>query len=230
MDFQAGSSPCEGTSRSASQPELKGLTNWLSLFVHCRSLRDSPAPCSEAAPQPQFAPVNYHSAFGIRQCAACHHCSSSHLRVRHWVHLVVWKMTPRTSRLHVLTTSPRLPGIDRPKHFFYSFSVLLRSTDQGVPHVCASFSGVSRDTDQGVEACVQVSVTRLEPTAMGGELWIACEGTGVSTGGRAHGSQFFCGSDQGVHDVSTSFWPTIMLGSVHDGQQAVILRVSAMKR
>ena len=74
------------------------------------------------------------------------------------------------------------------------------------------------------------SVTRLEPTAIGGELWIACEGTGVSTGGQAHGSQFFCGSDQGFHDVSTSFWPTIMLGSVHDGQQAVILRVSAMKR
>ena len=36
--------------------------------------------------------------------------------------------------------------------------------------------------------------SRLEPTAMGGELWIACDGTGVSMGGRAH-SLFFlqCG-------------------------------------
>ena len=40
--------------------------------------------------------------------------------------------------------------------------------------------------------------TRLEPTAIGGELWIACEGTGVTTGGRAHSSFFFCGTDQGV--------------------------------
>ena len=42
----------------------------------------------------------------------------------------------------------------------------------------ASFSGVSRDTDQG-----DIS---LEPTVTGGELWIACAGTGVSTGGSAH--------------------------------------------
>ena len=33
--------------------------------------------------------------------------------------------------------------------------------------------------------------TRLEPTATGGERWFACEGTGVSTGGRAHSSRFF---------------------------------------
>ena len=39
--------------------------------------------------------------------------------------------------------------------------------------------------------------TRLEPW-IGGELWIACEGTGVSTGGRAHSSLFFCSADQGV--------------------------------
>ena len=45
--------------------------------------------------------------------------------------------------------------------------------------------------------------TRLEPTAIGGELWIACEGTGVSTGGRAHSPCFFffCSSDQGVQRV-----------------------------
>ena len=36
---------------------------------------------------------------------------------------------------------------------------------------------------------------RLEPTVIGGELWIACEGTGVSTGGRAHSLLFllWCG-------------------------------------
>ena len=41
--------------------------------------------------------------------------------------------------------------------------------------------------------------TRLEPTATGGERWFACEGTGVSTGGRAHSSRFFfaVSTDQG---------------------------------
>ena len=35
------------------------------------------------------------------------------------------------------------------------------------------------------------SQTRLESTAMGGELWFACEGTGVSSGGRrTHSSTF----------------------------------------
>ena len=43
----------------------------------------------------------------------------------------------------------------------------------------SSFPGVSRDTDQGV-------------VWIGGELWIACDGTGVSMGGRAHSSLFFC--------------------------------------
>ena len=42
---------------------------------------------------------------------------------------------------------------------------------------------------------------RLEPTAKGGELWIACDGTGVSTGGRAHSPLFFCTADQRVQHV-----------------------------
>ena len=49
------------------------------------------------------------------------------------------------------------------------------------------------------------SLTRLEPMVMGGELWFAREGTGASTGGRAHGSPLFCGTDQGVQHVCTSF-------------------------
>ena len=40
--------------------------------------------------------------------------------------------------------------------------------------------------------------TRLEPTAMGGELWIAYESTCDSTGGRTHSSLFFCSAEQGV--------------------------------
>ena len=35
------------------------------------------------------------------------------------------------------------------------------------------------------------SLTRLGPAAVGGELWIACTGTGVSTGGRSHSTIFF---------------------------------------
>ena len=48
--------------------------------------------------------------------------------------------------------------------------------------------------------------TNLEPTVKGGGLWFACEGTGVSTGGRARSSApFFYGTDQRVHDVCTMF-------------------------
>ena len=46
------------------------------------------------------------------------------------------------------------------------------------------------------------SLTRLEPTATEGVLWFTSQGTGVSTGGRAHSSSLFFGStDQGVHDA-----------------------------
>ena len=54
------------------------------------------------------------------------------------------------------------------------------------------------------QECVETRTkesTRLDPTGMGGELWIACEGTGVSTGGRAHSSIFFCSAGQGVQHV-----------------------------
>ena len=46
--------------------------------------------------------------------------------------------------------------------------------------------------------------TRLEPTVIGGELWFACEGTAVSTGGRAHSSlSFFFTCAEDVVDVQT---------------------------
>ena len=67
-------------------------------------------------------------------------------------------------------------------------------------------------TKESKHACKFLAIfTRLDPTAMGGELWIACLGTGVSTGGRAH--------------VCASFSARV-LGYVHDGQPTVILQVS----
>ena len=83
-----------------------------------------------SCPQPQYAPVKH------RSCAACHHCSLSHLRVRHCVHLVGCQITPRTLRFHVLTTSRGLPDGDRPKNEF----VLCHSF---IVHMCASFSRFS---------------------------------------------------------------------------------------
>ena len=93
--------------------ELKWLTNWLSFLwklefpwrvdnVHGRSLRDSLSLCSVTAP------VKRHV----------------HLRVRHCVHLVVPKLTPGTSRFHVLTTSPRLPDSDRKTSSFFDSSIV----------------------------------------------------------------------------------------------------------
>ena len=67
--------------------------------------------------------------------------------------------------------------------------------------------------------------TRLEQTAKGGELWIACEGTGVSTGGRAHSSLFFCSADQGVQHVWKCF--VRMLGYILVKQPTVILTAPA---
>ena len=61
-------------------------------------------------------------------------------------------------------------------------------------------------TKESKHACKFLTIfTHLEPTAIGGGLWFACEGTGVSTGGRARSSSFFHGTDQRVHDVCTSF-------------------------
>ena len=53
-------------------------------------------------------------------------------------------------------------------------------------------------------------------------LWTACEGTGDSTGGRAHSSRVSC-VDQGVQHVYKFLLRT--LGYVHSGQPTVILRV-----
>ena len=154
-------------------------------------------------------------------------CSLSHLRVRHCVHLVVWKKFPRTLCFHVVTTGLGLPDSDKPKNecFFILSSLLLRNTDRGVPHVCASFSGVSRHMTQGVETCVQVS-HKSHP-------WFACEGTGVSTVGRAHKVFFFAArtkeSNTCVHNFSVRMLGSV-LGYVLGGQPTVILRVTAIKR
>ena len=73
------------------------------------------------------------------------------------------------------------------------------------------------------------SLTRLEPTAIGGELSIACEGTGVSTGGRAHSSSLFVvQTKESTTCVEVVFM--MMLGPVHDGQPTMILLASFRKR
>ena len=77
--------------------------------------------------------------------------------------------------------------------------------------MCASFSG---------------SLTRLERTARRGELWIACNGTGVSTSGRAHGSPVFCCTEQEVQHMGTVFICSNAWRYVHDGEPIVILQVS----
>ena len=59
--------------------------------------------------------------------------------------------------------------------------------------MCASFAGVARGTRTKGSKHVREflwSLARLEPTARR-ELWFACTGTGVSTGGRAHSAPFF---------------------------------------
>ena len=134
--------PCEGSSRPASQPELHWPTNWLTFSwrsrspcrvddVHDRSMCDSLSPCSVAAHSHSLLYLNTDSA------AACHHCSLSHLRVRHCIHLVGFQITTRTSCFHVLTTSPGLPDSDRPKNEF----VLCHSF---IVFTCLEFSTASR--------------------------------------------------------------------------------------
>ena len=126
-----------------------------------------------SCPQPQSAPVEH------RSCAACHHCSLLHLRVRHCIHLVGCQITPRTSCFHVPTTSPGLPDSDRPKKRVCLMSFFHRT------HVCKFLT----------------IFTGLEPTATGGELQIACKDTGVNTGGTCPQHLFFCSADQGVQHV-----------------------------
>ena len=132
LDFQEVCLPCEGMWRSASQPELQWLTNWLTFFVGVAvSVSGRWRPWSQCVrfsvtvqcccPQPQTSVVKH------QKRAACHHCSLSHLRVRHCVHLVGCQITPRTLCFHVLTTSPGLPDSDRPKNEFVLMSFLHRT-------------------------------------------------------------------------------------------------------
>ena len=67
--------------------------------------------------------------------------------------------------------------------------------------------------------------TRLEPTAMGGEPWIACNDTGVSTGGRAHGLFFCCSA--GPRSPTRVLVFVRMLGYVLVRQPTVIREVPA---
>ena len=77
-----------------------------------------------------------------------------------------------------------------------SFSAVSRGNRTKYFNMCAIFLNdfrPARNTDQGVETCVQVSRESASSGTRGdgGELWFACEGTGVSTGGRAHSSPLF---------------------------------------
>ena len=115
--------PCrESTSHSVSQPSLNRLTNWLSFSCE-----------SESRGWSMMSKVSLRAILSRRVVylippsvsdsppVTFLHCSLSLLRVRHCAHLVVWKMTSRTSCLHVLTTSSRPPDSDRPKtNLFFS--------------------------------------------------------------------------------------------------------------
>ena len=71
--------------------------------------------------------------------------------------------------------------------------------------MCKFLWSVETRTKDSKHACEFLgSLTRLEPTE--GELWFACEGTGVSTDGRAHSSLLFCSTDQGVQHVCASYF------------------------
>ena len=95
-------------------------------------------------------------------------------------------------------------------------------------HMSARFSGVSRDTDQANHTRRLLgSLIRLEPTATGRELWFACTGTGVSTGGRAHSSPPFFTVRTMESNTCVQFFFMRKLGFVF---ATVIVKVSAMRR
>ena len=71
--------------------------------------------------------------------------------------------------------------------------------------------------------------TRLEPTAIGGELWFACEGTCVSMGGRARSSVSFLQDGPRSPTCVYKFFSGL-LRSVLDRKPTVILRVGAVKK
>ena len=110
--------------------------------------------------------------------------------------------------------------------------VAVAKHDQGVKHLCSVLTIFTQleNTDQGVPRVCKFlgGLTRLEPTATEGELWIACEGTGVN-GWTYPQLHTFCSADQGVQDVCASFFAR-MLGSVLNGQPTVILSASFRRR
>ena len=77
-------------------------------------------------------------------------------------------------------------------------------------HMCATFSQESRDTDQGRSRNMSASFSGVSPVwnrrPKEGEFWLACTGTGVSTGGRAHSSALLAVRAKESHDVCTSFF------------------------
>ena len=99
-------------------------------------------------------------------------------------------------------------------------------TRKNESNMCASFSGVARDTAQGVETCVQVS-RESHPSGTDGERAVEAQ---ASARGRAHSSPLFCGTDQRVHDVCTSFFHENAWICARRRQPTVILQVSVRER
>ena len=98
-------------------------------------------------------------------------------------------MSPRADH----HSSPRLPDTDRQKNeFFDSFIVAdAKHGPRSLTRMPGSLECLETRTKESKHVCKFLeSPTHLEPTVIGGELWIACTGTGVSTGGGAH-SPFF---------------------------------------
>ena len=139
-------------------------------------------------PQPQSAPVEHHTAFGIRWFPSRHvENDSSNL------------VSPRPDHQ---SQTPR--QWHTKSEFFDSFGIAAAKQGPSSP-TCVQFSleCLGTRTKESKHVCMFLTIfTRLEPTAM----WFACEGTGVSTGGRAHSSPFFCITDQGVRHLCTSFF------------------------
>ena len=112
--------------------------------------------------------------------------------------------------------------------FFHRCCCETRTKESNI--VCQFLRSVSRHGLRSPTCKFLGSLTRLEPTAMGGELWITCEGTGVSTGGRARSSLFLlqCGSRSPtrVHNVVYgNAWICACLATDRD-----LERVSAVKK
>ena len=192
----------EAAGRRACQ--VGELTRSRILFVYeaCISIR---LPCHARAPRAQLL---------MRLCATCHHCSLAHLRVQHCVHLVVWKMTPRTSRAHVLTTSPRLPDSDRQKRRFFDSCIAALAKHGPRSLTCVPISRESHP-----------SGTDGDGRRASDRLW---------RHRRQHGrsptvcASYFCSNAwicarRTTEILRVSAMKRWMLGSVHDGRPTVVL-------